>query len=211
MEPYKDHPTLSYGLLRHGETSWNHEKRLQGQGNSPLTKKGKQQITTWAKQLATGNWQHILCSDLGRVQETVAILNITLNLPVTVDKRLAEQSWGKWEGQKISDIRRDWAEELSIQASQGWNFCPPEGETREEVRNRAFNALRDSQNTITAENLLVVCHQGVIKCLLYSIAGRNFMEDEPPLIRKGCMHTIHYYAQNYRIGNLNIAPGDTVL
>ncbi len=200
--------SFTYGLLRHGETFWNHEKRVQGHGNSPLTEAGKLQISNWAKHLNTGDWQHILCSDLGRVQETVAILNTTLDLPVTIDKRLREQNWGAWEGLKVSDVYSEWPDELAIQSTRGWDFCPPQGESRKDVRDRAFEALAESRTTISAKNLLIVCHLGVIKCLVYSVAGRKFMPDEPTLIEKGCMHHLHYSSSEYRLGTLNISTGN---
>lgn len=195
----------NYGLLRHGETIWNSEKRVQGHGDSPLTKAGEDQLQHWAEYLQQGNWQRILCSDLGRVQQTVAIINARLNLPVTIDTSLREQNWGLWEGMRVEDVKREYAEELAVQVKKGWEFCPPQGESRQEVRERVFAALDSSRQTFKEYNILVVCHLGVIKTVIYSIAGRQFMEDEPKLLEKNCMHEIAFHTERYHTTRLNIS------
>lgn len=197
-------PPVTYGLLRHGETVWNHRKRVQGHGNSPLTDAGKRKAAGWAAYLAGEGWQHILCSDLGRVHETVAIINASLNLPVTVDARLREQNWGAWEGMNVADVYRDCADELAAQVTKGWGFRPPGGESRQEVCDRAFAALAAARALLCRERMLVVCHLGVIKSLVYKVAGRSFLPEEPALIEKGAMHHLHYRASGYRLGPLNI-------
>ena len=206
--PPSTRTTLTYGLLRHGQTLWNSQKRVQGQGNSPLTETGKEETAAWAAYLAGQGWQHILCSNLGRVQETVTLLNAVLNLPVTVDARLREQDWGDWEGMKVADVHRDCAEELAVQAAKGWDFRPPGGESRREVRDRAFAALAAARSTSAAERILVVCHLGVIKCLVYTVAGRKFLADEPSLLEKEGMHHLYYRENAYHLGPLNITVKD---
>jgi probable phosphoglycerate mutase len=205
-----DLPVINYGLLRHGETVWNSEKRVQGQGDSPLTATGKKELERWARYLEQGCWQRILSSDLGRVQETVAILNSRLQLPVTCDKRLREQNWGNWEGLKVDDVRREYADELARQTMAGWDFRPPEGESRREVCDRVLAALLSSRSTCHEQKILVVCHLGVIKCLVYHVAGRKFLPDEPLLVEKNCLHEVVYAPDGYHLSSLNISHGDAL-
>jgi len=199
---------MIYGLLRHGETVWNREKRVQGHGDSPLTALGRETIAGWASFLSGGGWQQILCSDLGRVQETVKILNEVLRLPVKVDVRLREQNWGEWEAMKVEEVRRDFAEELAVQSEKGWDFRPPGGESRKEVRERAFAALAAARALQFSGKTLVVCHLGVIKCLVYGIAGCSFLLGDNLIVEKGCLHQIRYDREGYRFDMLNIRPGD---
>jgi probable phosphoglycerate mutase len=197
----------TYGLLRHGETVWNSEKRVQGHGNSPLTPRGRATTAQWALFLADGGWQHILCSDLGRVRETAQIINEVLQLPVTEDARLREQNWGDWEGLRVDDVRRDFAVELSLMSAKGWDFRPPHGESRREVRDRAFAALAAYRSTHPAGKTLVICHLGVIKCLVYGVAGCSFLPDDNIMVEKGCLHHILDEQGIYRLGPLNISQG----
>lgn len=195
---------LSYGLFRHGETIWNSEKRVQGHGDSPLTAKGISTLREWAMHLALENWQHILCSDLGRVRQTVDILNEVLNIPVSIDSNLREQNWGQWEGMRVRDVYDKYSEELACQSRLGWDFRPPGGESRIEVRNRFFQALEDHRQRTDVKNILVVCHLGVIKCAIYSVAKRKFLENEPPLLKNGTMHTLIFNGE-YSLNHLNIS------
>jgi len=205
--PSIDKATI-YGLLRHGETVWNREKRVQGHGDSPLTALGRENIAGWARFLLPGGWQQILCSDLGRVRETVEILNELLQLPVTVDVRLREQNWGEWEGMKVEEVRREFAAELAVQSEKGWDFRPPGGESRSEVRERAFAALAAARSRQRSGKTLVVCHLGIIKCLVYGIARCSFLLGDNLIVEKGCLHRIKYVRKEYRLDTLNIRPGE---
>ncbi len=195
-----------FGLLRHGETEWNCEKRLQGHGDSPLTEAGKERTLRWARHLAAEEWHHIIASDLGRVRETVAILNEVLTLPLDFDPRLREQSWGEWEGLRVSDVQRRFPLELDQQIRAGWDFRPPGGESRLEVKNRVFSALEDVFARSRQKRILVVCHLGVIKCLVFSAVGRKFLPEEPSLLNNDGLHTLARDRYGYRLVDLNICP-----
>ncbi len=182
--------TTRFSLLRHGKTVWNEQRRLQGRGNSPLTDSGRQLVELWAQQLKGNGFERIIASDLGRVKETVSIINRILELPVEYDSRLQEQSWGDWEGLSLAQIREEQPDILEQQIEAGWGFNAPGGESRLAVKNRVFTALDDMHSRYPGEHILIVCHQAVINCTLYHLAGRLFMPYEPKLVKKGYMHEI---------------------
>lgn len=197
-------PETTFGLLRHGQTEWNILKKVQGSADSPLTVEGRLQTAEWGKTLQPFHWHRIICSDLGRVKETVAILNQTLQLPVTYDKRLREQNWGDWEGMTIPDITRQFHEELTRQIASGWDFTAPGGESRGAVRDRLFTVLSEATLQWQGLRLLVVCHQGVIKSALYHLTGREFLPGEDPLLQHNRLHLIRYTGGRFRAAKLNI-------
>jgi broad specificity phosphatase PhoE len=201
------HTLTTFGLLRHGTTVWNKEKRVQGLRNSPLTEEGVLQMKLWAATCGEMGWNRIIASDLGRVKQTVAILNDKLNLPVSFDERLREQSWGDWEGMRVSDVREQYPDVLTKQVESGWEFTPPGGESRSHARDRAFEALDEAHTTNTGQNILVVCHIGIMKCLLYAITQRSFLPHEPSLLEKNRLHCISHNDTGYTITELNINPG----
>src|SRR5690348_4865753 len=94
-------------LVRHGETTWNAEQRLQGQDNAPLSQRGVQQakrFAAFAKALAP---TRVVSSDLGRTRETVGLLGFT---DVPTDERLREIDMGDWTGRikpELEAERRD--------------------------------------------------------------------------------------------------------
>ncbi|MGW8193438.1 MAG: histidine phosphatase family protein [Desulforhopalus sp.] len=194
----------TFGLLRHGQTEWNVLKRVQGSADSPLTATGQKETAEWGRTLTQFSWNRIMCSDLGRVQETVAILNRTLSLPVTVDRRLREQYWGEWEGLTLPYIYEHFQDELSRRVARGWEFAAPGGESRSAVRTRVLAALEEAAKKWQGQKILVVCHQGVIKSLLYSLTNREFLPGEDPLLQHNKLHLIDCEAGRFRPGKLNI-------
>lgn len=196
----------SFGLLRHGTTQWNVEKRIQGHSDSPLTEEGKKKTTIWSKYLQKFQWDLILASDLGRVKATVSILNVQLNLPVFFDKKLREQYWGAWEGMHPEVLKDTAADIFYRQIEAGWNFQPPQGESRISVQQRVEQVFKEAANRWMGKKILVVCHQGIMKCLLYHLAGRSFLPAEPKLMDKDKLHTISCQDGVLKILQLNISP-----
>ena len=195
-----------FGLLRHAETEWNRIKRIQGQCDSVLTDKGRLQAREWADVLGTLSWHGILTSDLGRAMETAQSVNRLLDLPIQTDSRLREQDWGDWTGRTIKVIGREEPDELARAEAAGWGFRPPGGEDRHEVWNRGRAALLEAARQWPGENILVVTHEGVIKCLIYRLSGRMFLPSEPKLIKPEYLHWLAHEQRELRIEEVNSVP-----
>jgi glucosyl-3-phosphoglycerate phosphatase len=166
-----------YYLMRHATTLWNLEKRIQGHWDCELSPEGTAEAKALAPRLSALGFSRILTSDLGRAKSTAGLLNLTLRLPVTLEKRLREQQFGQWTGKYWRDIP---AEALQQAEAAGWDFRPPGGESREDVRQRAEHALIDTARAVPGRNVLVVTHQGVLKSVLYHLLGRDFLPGAPP-------------------------------
>lgn len=210
MKSLTPQETSIFGLLRHGETEWNTQKRIQGFCNSPLTAKGISQTKEWAGTLQQWEWDQIYASDLGRVKQTVGFLNESLQLPTFFDKRLREQNWGEWEGLTIPAIKRDYKEELKKRVSLGWGFSAPGGETRSSILERVFKALQSISKNHPGKKTIIVCHQGVIKAILYHLSNRQFLPEEDPLIQHNNFHIISCTKNIFAIENLNISRQATI-
>jgi probable phosphoglycerate mutase len=205
-----EHPAYAssattFGLLRHGLTEWNALNKIQGSADSPLTARGRKETGEWAETLKNYHWDRIIASDLGRVRATVEIINQKLQLPVTFDRRLREQHWGDWEGLTIAFIKENHPEELARRVAMGWHFSAPGGESRLAVRDRALTALLDGAQKWPGQKILAVCHQGVVKAVLYFITGREFLPGEDPLLRHNSLHLISCLEQRFSPLQLNIS------
>lgn len=182
--------TTTLGLIRHGETRWNREKRIQGQKDSPLTQTGRSQARVWGCRLAAHSWDCLLSSDLKRSVETAEQINRVLNLPLETEPGLREQDWGQWTGRTVLQLRREMPDELAAQEQAGWDFRPPGGERRKDVWRRSRKALTAAANRRPGGRILVVCHSGVIKAVIYKLFCRAFLPSEPPLIAPLHLHLL---------------------
>ncbi len=203
-------PATIFGLLRHGQTIWNKEKRIQGSSNSPLTPEGTAASRRWGRYLAAERtpWQRIIVSPLQRAQETARLVNETLQIPIMSDEGIREQHWGAWEGLTLEQIKGNSPGKLEELIQHGWNFRPPGGESRTELLQRILCSLSDARDRWPGENLLIISHLGVIKSLLYHIEGRGYLPEEPKIMYNNCFHTIGYRDSSFSILSRNITVPD---
>jgi broad specificity phosphatase PhoE len=135
-------------LVRHGETDWNAEGRLQGQTDRPLSDYGRRQARQLADELESEVFQAIYSSDLVRARETAEIVGRRLAIPVELDPDLREKDWGTWEG--LTAVERDRVEFV--------------GESTEAHQARMLRALRRIAERHPGETrVLVVTHGGSMR------------------------------------------------
>ena len=192
-----------FGLVRHAETLWNREKRIQGQSDSALTDKGKQDADSWGRRLSRFSWDCILMSDCGRAVETAGRINNHLQIPIESDPRLREQDWGRWTGRIITQIETEVSSLLQEEQKRGWKFCPPGGEDRLSVWHRSRSALIEAANRWRGGTILILTHEGVIKSLIYRLSGRHFLPDEPALLKSYNLHWLVFSNNVLRIEKVN--------
>jgi len=196
-------PQTRFALIRHAQTEWNLDKMMQGQKDSPLTIAGQEQSRIWGEQLAAASFDRILTSDLGRTVATSEWINQTLKLPLEKTSQLRELDWGAWTGRRIRDSKVEMPEELRRQEGAGWEFCAPGGESRREAWIRSRNGLEEASRKWPGETILTVTHEGVIKCLLYGLAERKFLPQEPAMIEPRYLHWLVVGEMGLEIEGLN--------
>ena len=163
------------GLIRHGRTDWNDLKRIQGHTDTDLNQTGRDQAQTWGQSLRGKGWQRIVTSDLQRARTTTEIINRALDLPVVIDPRLREQNWGEWTGHTASQLHNITNGEVEHQQALGWDFTPPEGESRRRVYLRGLAALADACRQWPGERVLVITHMGVRMVLAYGFRQMDML------------------------------------
>ena len=168
----QDHPTYHF-VLRHAPTEWNRQGRIQGHQDTPLTPEGEQAIRSWCRHLSGIGLSRMFSSDLGRSQATAGHIHKFLGLPLNVDRRLREQDWGAWTGRSHRQLKQDAHHEYQRQVGRGWHFQPPGGESHLQVLERGLAALQDMAAAHPGERLLLVTHEGWMKCLIYHLAIRD--------------------------------------
>ncbi|MEA2029914.1 MAG: histidine phosphatase family protein [Campylobacterota bacterium] len=148
-------------LLRHGQTAWNVQNRYQGQLNSDLTHLGKAQALNNAQKLKTleldWNTIKLFSSPLGRAQQTAQILAKELGKKeIIYDKRLAEFSYGLFQGKTRQECARDYPDILKAREANKWHYQLPNGESYEIVSKRVVSWFNEIEN---AKWVIVVAHE----------------------------------------------------
>lgn len=149
-------------LIRHGETRWNRERRVQGHADSALTLEGIAQAEACAVRLAHEGITHVYASDLERARQTAAILTRGLQLPITLDTQLRERSYGVGEGMLFADLDRAYPKLYSHETQMDENFAVPGGESHAQLHARVIAALTQIAHAHEGGKILVVTHGGAL-------------------------------------------------
>lgn len=177
-----DAPPVLIALVRHGETDWNRERRIQGMTDIPLNDTGRAQAAATGARLSGDEWQAVYGSTLSRAAETAAIIADSLGLgrPELVDE-LVERSHGVLEG-------LDHAGRLAVEAQA----ATIEGlEPRSSVIARATAALAEIADAHAGGSVVVVSHGGVIHSLLLHLSGWT-LPGPGYSVANGSVHMLRY-------------------
>ncbi|MDA0798626.1 MAG: histidine phosphatase family protein [Chloroflexi bacterium] len=165
-------------LVRHGETQWNAEERIQGQTDVPLHETGRREAALTGKRLSDVRFAAVYASDLGRTQETAAIIlgAQSAQAPeVQTHAELREVGYGVFEGMTWSEIREKDGRMRDRQFVHDLDFAPPEGESFREVLARTAGFATMLSERHATDDVLVVAHGGSLRALAVGILG---MPDE---------------------------------
>jgi probable phosphoglycerate mutase len=166
--------TLAYThliVIRHGETAWNRERRLQGQIDIPLNETGRAQARALAEALAGEPIDAVYTSDLGRAMETAAPLAETLGLQVRRERRLRERCYGDLEGMTYAEVAEKRPEDFARWQARVPDYAPPTGESLREFHDRAVEVALSLSRRHPGERIALVAHGGVLDCLYREAMG----------------------------------------
>lgn len=162
-------------LVRHGETDWNREGRLQGGQDIPLNALGRRQAAQAAAKLralvADFGRLDFIVSPMGRARETMDILRSELGLPVAgyvVEERLRELTFGVWEGFTWREIRKSERELAQARQRDKWGFVPPQGESYAMLAERIRPVL-----AALSRDTVMVSHGGVARAVLALVGATS--------------------------------------
>ncbi|ADO08277.1 MULTISPECIES: 2,3-diphosphoglycerate-dependent phosphoglycerate mutase GpmB [Pantoea] len=162
---------LQVYLVRHGETVWNAERRIQGQSDSPLTEKGEQQAYQVGERVKHLGITHVIASDLGRTRRTAEIIADACGCTVTLDPRLRELNMGVLEKRPLDGLTAEeeqWRATL-VNGTEGGRI--PEGESMTEMATRMHAALNACLELPAGSRPLLVSHGMALGSLVSTILG----------------------------------------
>ncbi|WP_080876374.1 histidine phosphatase family protein [Oceanobacillus timonensis] len=147
-------------MIRHGETDWNKEKRIQGKTDIPLNKTGESQAKVCCAAAEKFEPTVLITSPLARAKVTAEIINKDLGLPLHEMPDFVERSYGDAEGMDIADRNRYFPDREMI----------PNVETFEALKERAMKGLEEVCEKYPGERVLIVSHGALINALLSIIS-----------------------------------------
>ncbi|HEY2599322.1 MAG TPA: histidine phosphatase family protein [Candidatus Dormibacteraeota bacterium] len=159
-------------LVRHGQSTWNYEHRIQGQLDPPLSQEGRRQAANLGRRLTGRTFEGLYTSDLRRAAETAQLVGQAVRIDPTPMADLREIYLGQWEGLRTEELAarfpRAWA---SWTEEPNWDLVAGgEGSAAFEARvGRALDQLFDRH---PQGDVLAVTHGGVIQIALHHVVGR---------------------------------------
>lgn len=162
------HPSRPFYFLRHGQTDWNLEGRIQGHTDIPLNPTGLVQAHAAASRLAGAGITRIISSPLVRALKTAAITAEGIQLPVHIDSRLMERTFGSFEGRLREDIM---AEQNIDPTSDILYTLPEDAEDWPTTMERARSSIAHWLETCPDDTILFVGHGAFFRALYESLTG----------------------------------------
>jgi probable phosphoglycerate mutase len=158
-------------LVRHGETAENRRMTYLGTRNEPLTDLGLEQARLVATALSELSIGLVVSSPLQRASETAARISEASGVKLLFDSRLAEGSFGRWEGLTRDEVLRLSRQDAAMLAR--WetdaSCAPPGGESIESVQKRIVALVEELATNNAGRSVVLVSHVGPIKALLASV------------------------------------------
>ena len=158
-------------IMRHGQTAWNVEHRVQGHTDIPLDERGCAQASAIAERLSDMQIDAVYASPLQRAYTTGACIAARSGCPVYKDQRLIERFFGEWEGQRLEDVSRRDPEKWRVWLEEPTKCVVPGGETLDSVLKRSLAFAEEIIEKHRGKNVVIVSHANPVKLLLMHYTG----------------------------------------
>jgi broad specificity phosphatase PhoE len=162
---------LTLYIVRHGETDWNKEGRIQGRLNSNLTEKGRQNAQLLGERLKEIDFAKIISSPSGRTIETTELIRGERNVLVQPNKKIMEMDLGPWQGLLKSEIKEQYYDVYECFMNRPDLYQNEDAESFIDFYKRAEDFLHELKSSKQTGNLLIVTHGLFIKALFLAIKG----------------------------------------
>lgn len=157
--------------VRHGETAWNREQRIQGALDIALNATGQQQAQRLAQALKDETIDAIYSSDLLRAWDTARALSEASGVALHTDVGLRERAFGRFEGRTFSEIERDWPDQALRWRKREPQWAPLGGESLIALRLRVLDTVTALARAHPGRHLVLVSHGGVLDVLYRAATG----------------------------------------
>jgi len=189
-----DPRTLRFFLVRHGETADNMQMRYLGLRDEPLTESGILQARQVADALSQLPIRMVVSSPLRRAADTAARISEACRVELRLDSRLAEGSFGLWEGLTRAEVLQLGSQDAEMLAR--WesdpSAAPPGGESIESVQKRVVQLGEELKGELPDSSVVLVSHVGPIKALLASVLDVSLQASRRLFLDPGTISVVEW-------------------
>jgi len=190
-------------LVRHGETHWNAEGRIQGKGDSPLTERGILQAKAVGVRLQHEGFTALYASHLGRVLETARHIAAVTGHTIQTDERLQERSYGIFEGLTQAEAQTNHADIYqAYKSNYSPDFAIPEAESMRQLLVRGQTVFQELAQRHLGERIAVVSHGSFLRSVLADILGVPMGAKYGFQLANGSLSEIAFEGDNWRVTTL---------
>lgn len=186
-------------LVRHGETDWNAQRRLQGSTDIPLNRQGLRQARATAERLADERFDHLYSSDLGRAMETARASAERLGLDILPLPDLRERNYGQFQGLTHDEAQQRYPALQPRLRAREPHATPPGGESLAVFSQRVERAFESLVATHTGATLLIVSHGGVLDIAYRLATGMPLEAPRDFVIGNACINWIVHDGTDWQL------------
>ncbi|MFQ5840554.1 MAG: histidine phosphatase family protein [Candidatus Methylomirabilales bacterium] len=190
-------------IVRHGESLWNLEGRLQGGQDPPLSPRGRRQAQAVVRALSRARVRAVYASTLKRAAETAEILADGLGAPLTLDPDLREMGLGEWEGQPIALLQIRCRDTYQAWLDQPMQVSPPGAESMPLLVARTLRAFRTVREKTPDDAVAVVTHGVTARVYLASTLGLDLNQIYRLRLANGGISVVRFDQGSPRLVLLN--------
>ena len=179
-------------LIRHGQTDWNIQGKIQGSHDIPLNETGREQARLLAIGMASRPVRKIFSSTLKRAVETARMIGESQSVDIYLAPGLMEVEFGKWEGMTWDEIKEQYPAEYERWNLNPVDVAPPGGETQADVLKRVASSIEAVMGmTDKREDIAIVTH-GATMAYIVAYLMRNHPEESEIIVENASITTINY-------------------
>jgi probable phosphoglycerate mutase len=186
--------------VRHGETAWNVDARIQGQLDIGLNDTGRWQAQRVGQALVGEPISAVYSSDLGRAHDTARSIGTALGIPVVPEQGLRERHFGMFEGRTFDEIHATWPDHAQNWRRRIPEWQPPEGgESLLQLRERVTRTVHSLAARHPGEQIVVVAHGGVLDALYRVATGQEVNSPRTWQLPNGAINRLLWTPQGFTL------------
>lgn len=186
-------------VIRHGETTWNREKRMQGTTDTQLSDIGRAQAQALGRRLAGRDFAALYTSDLSRARDTARAIGERSGREPLMEQRLRERRFGVFEGLTAEEIRARYPEEHARFVSRDADYEVPGGESARAFAGRCLGCLSEIAERHAGGEVVVVTHGLVLDSLYRAAHGLAHGAPRPVPLINASLNLFGYGARAWRL------------